>query len=136
MARSSKWFDLKDMAEVEMPLTHLFLASREDPPLYRDQIRFWELMERNPAKGSMILFEGAPHALPGVVPEEVAEQTDKLIRGKAKDGERVVDVNRSHMNTSASESDEMSALALTEKAVGFTNQCARVLSGKVRAEQE
>jgi pimeloyl-ACP methyl ester carboxylesterase len=134
MARSSKWFDLKDMAEVELPPTHLFLASREDPPLYQDQIRFWELMDNNTAKGSMILFEGAPHALPGVVPEEVAEQTEKLIRGEARDRETVVGVNEGHMNASASESDELAAFRLTEKAVGITNQCARILSGEGQAE--
>ena len=130
MARSSKWFDLKDMAEVELPQTHLFLASREDPPLYQDQIRFWELMEENPAKGSMVLFEGAPHALPGVVPEEVAEQTEKLIRGEAGEEERVIDVDKSHMNTSASESDELTSVVLTEQATSSTKACMRVLNGE------
>lgn len=126
MARSTKWFDLKDMAEETLPKTHLFLASREDPTLYPDQIRFWELMESNPAKGKMILFEGAPHALPGVVPAEVAEQTEKLIRGRVRKPETIIDVDPGGMDSSASTSDEMEVDFLSE-ASDDAKECVRAL---------
>jgi len=129
MARSTKWFDLKDMAEEALPKTHLFLASREDPTLYPDQIRFWELMEQNPAKGKMILFEGAPHALPGVVPEEVAEQTEKLIRGRVRRSETVIDVNPGHMNSGASSSDELKIDFLGDSPEA-TSECLRELKNE------
>lgn len=129
MARSTKWFDLKDMAEVELPPTHLFLASQEDPPLYQDQIRFWELMNGNSSKGAVVLFEGAPHALPGVVPEEVAKYTEEIVLGSLSGGERTVEVDASHLNTKASESDSFSEQLM--QSMDSSQNCARALRDKV-----
>ncbi|MCB0412412.1 MAG: alpha/beta hydrolase, partial [Bdellovibrionales bacterium] len=77
MGRSAKYFDLKDYTDKDLPPTHLFLASREDGSLLEDQLRFWELMKDNPARGSFTMFEGGEHALPGVVPKAAAEMTAK-----------------------------------------------------------
>ncbi len=75
MARASKWFDLKDYADADLPSTSLFVASMEEAALYKDQIQFWEMMENNPAKRSLVTFAGSYHAIPGVAPEVAAEQT-------------------------------------------------------------
>ncbi len=75
MARASKWFDLKDYAEADLPATTLFVATLEEAALYKDQLRFWELMENNPAKNNLVTFAGSYHAIPGVAPEVAAEQT-------------------------------------------------------------
>lgn len=92
MARSSKWFDLKDYASQPLPETYLFLASREDPPLHKDQLKFWQLMEVNPAKKALVHFKGSFHAIPGVAPVAAAEQTLKVIHGQMKPGETTVKV--------------------------------------------
>jgi len=86
MGRSAKYFDLKDYASADLPPTHLFLASREDGPLLEDQLRFWELMGKNPSRGSLTMFEGGEHALPGIVPKAVAEVTTKILEGDLKIG--------------------------------------------------
>ncbi len=75
MARSSKWFDLKDYVEVDFPPTSLFVATLEDQPLFQDQQTFWELMQDNPGKRSLVTFTGSYHAIPGVAPEVAAQQT-------------------------------------------------------------
>lgn len=92
MARSAKWFDLKEFASKALPPTHLFVASREEGDLLRDQLRFWELMKSNPSRGSFTLFEGGEHALPGVVPEAVAEATEQILRGQRVQGDFIKQV--------------------------------------------
>jgi pimeloyl-ACP methyl ester carboxylesterase len=82
MARSSKWFDLKDYAEMDLPPTYLFLASLEEAPLSEDQHKFWDLMSGNPAKRSLVVFQGGYHALPGVSPEATVEMTKKALRNQ------------------------------------------------------
>ncbi len=84
MARSSKWFDLKHSVTEVLPATTLFVATLEDAPLYDDQQKFWELMQNNPAKKSLVTFEGSFHAIPGVAPEATAEQTLLALSGKLK----------------------------------------------------
>jgi pimeloyl-ACP methyl ester carboxylesterase len=87
---SAKYFDLKDYAKVELPPTHLLLASNEDAPLLADQRKFWELMKNNPARGSYTFFQGGQHALPGTSPEETAEITSEILSGERTGGfERV-----------------------------------------------
>jgi len=93
MARSSKWFDLKDYADADLPPTYLFLATREDPPLLEDQKKFWTLMTSNPAKKSLVTFRGAEHALPGVAPEITAKMTIKVINGEVTESENTVVVS-------------------------------------------
>ncbi|MCJ8275665.1 MAG: alpha/beta hydrolase [Bdellovibrionales bacterium] len=86
MARSSKWFDLKDYAAKDLPSTYLFLASLEDPSLLMDQNRFWDLMSSNSARRSAVVFQGGYHALPGVVPEATAVMTARAIRDELAPG--------------------------------------------------
>jgi pimeloyl-ACP methyl ester carboxylesterase len=81
MARSTKWFDLKDYAKSELPPTTMFLATLEEGALYKDQMLFWEMMEDNKAKQSLVIFEGSYHAIPGVAPEAAAEVTLQAIDG-------------------------------------------------------
>lgn len=87
MARSSKWFDLKDYSTKELPPLYLFLASLEDPPLLDDQLLFWDLLKVNEARRSLVMFEGGYHALPGVVPFQTAELTKEILRGSLAKGE-------------------------------------------------
>lgn len=102
MGRCAKRFDLKDFASANLPPTHLFLASREDGALLEDQLRFWELMKRNPARGSFTMFEGGEHALPGVVPGAVAEITEKIIRGELVSGEQYKEAGGESQTSSSS----------------------------------
>ncbi len=94
MARSSKWFDLKDYANSDLPKTHLFLASLEEAPLLEDQRAFWSLLEENPARGSLIMFEGAYHAIPASSPETAAHWTTQVIEGKLKNSELTVEIDK------------------------------------------
>jgi hypothetical protein len=92
MARSSKWFDLKDYANVDLPPTSLFIATREDAPLYADQLRFWELLEETNVQRGLVIFEGSYHAIPGVTPEQAAEQTRLALAGQlAKESTVIVE---------------------------------------------
>lgn len=93
MARSSKWFDLKDYADKQLPLIYLFLASREDKELYKDQMRFWNLLSGNKARRSLVKFKGGYHALPGVAPVLTADMSDQVMRGDLKKGEYEVIVS-------------------------------------------
>ncbi len=95
MGSSAKWFDLKDYVTADLPPTHLFLASREDGPLLEDQLHFWELMKQNPTRGSFTMFEGGEHALPGIVPEAVAQITTEILNGTRKTGTEYKTVNES-----------------------------------------
>jgi pimeloyl-ACP methyl ester carboxylesterase len=92
MVRSSKWFDLKDYADADLPPTYMFLASLEDRPLYKDQLLFWEMMDENNAKKGLVTFEGSFHAIPGVAPEKCAEQTLLILEDKLKASESKVKV--------------------------------------------
>ena len=90
MARSSKWFDLKEYAANDLPPTYMFIASREDGPLLEDQKKFWFLMNDNPAQKGLVVFEGSYHAIPGVAPVESAKQTLRILKGKNKSAETTV----------------------------------------------
>lgn len=92
MVRSSKWFDLKDYANADLPPTYMFLASLEDKPLYRDQLLFWEMMDSNSSRRGLVTFEGSYHAIPGVAPEKCAEQTLLILEDKMKSTESKVKV--------------------------------------------
>lgn len=93
MVRAAKWFDLKDFAMADLPPTSLFLASKEEANLGEDQLRLWNLMENNPARKSMVMFEGALHGLVGVSPVVAADMVEKAITGKLSAGEMTVKAN-------------------------------------------
>lgn len=91
MARSAKWFDLKDYAGEDLPKTFLFLASKEEEALFADQNVFWDLMSSNPAKATKVLFKGSQHALPASAPGKAAEYTIKAIEGELKNEDIEID---------------------------------------------
>ncbi len=103
MARSSKWFDLKDLAEAFLPDTYLFVASLEDGPLLADQMQFWKLMENNPAKKNLVVFDGSYHAIPGVAPKEAARFT-RLALSKNLNEDTIVEVGTGNPPGTLSES--------------------------------
>ena len=94
MVRSSKWFDLKDFADTELPPTYMFIASREDGPLLEDQKRFWFLMNENPAKKGLVVFEGSFHAIPGVAPKQAAGATAEILEGLNEGGQKTIVIEK------------------------------------------
>lgn len=101
---SAKYFDLKDYAKADLPPVHLMLASHEDEALLEDQRRFWEMMDRNPAKGSYVYFEGGQHALVGTSPVEVAELTSQILSGERVSGFERMKVEESSGHGSSTDS--------------------------------
>ena len=91
MVRSVKWKDLKDYRNADLPITHLFLAAKEEAALYDDQLKFWELMEPNQAKGSLVVFLEALHALPSSATNGAIEQTIKAVEGELNENYIEVD---------------------------------------------
>ncbi|MEM7646284.1 MAG: alpha/beta hydrolase, partial [Pseudomonadota bacterium] len=87
MARSAKWFELFDYVDLDLPPTTLFLAEKEEEALLKDQIKFWDDLEKNPAKRDSVLFEGAFHALPGAYPKITAEKTIEWLEGGLPEGD-------------------------------------------------
>ena len=90
MARSSKWYDLIEYADANLPPTSVFLAELDEKALLEDQMNFWDALEGNSARVSRVLFKGAYHALPGVYPEVTAEQTLRVLQGKVSQQETEV----------------------------------------------
>jgi pimeloyl-ACP methyl ester carboxylesterase len=93
MVRSAKWFDLKDYATASFPPTHFFLASKEEENLFEDQLRLWKLMENNPARKSLVLFEGGFHGLVGASPVISADMVEKVLNNELSDGLHKVNAN-------------------------------------------
>ena len=81
MARSTKWFDLKDYANEVFPPTYLFVASEEETELKKDQLLFWNLMSSNESRRSIVTFRDSPHAITGAKPLKAAAMTINVIEG-------------------------------------------------------
>jgi pimeloyl-ACP methyl ester carboxylesterase len=73
MARSTKYFDLKDETSQPWPQTNIILASDEDPTLKRDQFNFWNEKFKAAPQSRLIEIMDVPHAIPGSNPLSLAE---------------------------------------------------------------
>lgn len=86
MGRSAKYFDLKDEAGNVWPKTHVIFASEEEPALLKDQLNFWKLKKADAPDTTMVLVQGAPHAIPGAFPEALADISNRLFTGTISSG--------------------------------------------------
>ncbi len=82
MNRSVKWFDLKELAGVDLPPVYMFQAVNEEKSLKKDQLKFWKLMKKNKARKSLVTFEGSSHVIVYSTPIKAVEVTTKVIEGK------------------------------------------------------
>ncbi|MCO5113118.1 MAG: alpha/beta hydrolase [Bdellovibrionaceae bacterium] len=82
MARSAKYFDLKDQADKAWPKTTLVMASIEDAPLQKDQLQFWKLKQQAAKNSQLIFVDGAPHAIPGAYPKVMSMITDAILESQ------------------------------------------------------
>lgn len=87
MARSTKYFDLKDEAKQPWPQTNIILASDEDPTLKRDQINFWNEKFKVAPESRLIEIMDVPHAIPGSNPLSLAEVSLALLANSVAAGE-------------------------------------------------
>jgi pimeloyl-ACP methyl ester carboxylesterase len=101
---ASKYFDLKDYANADLPPVHLMLSSKEDEGLLEDQRKFWKKMDGNPAKATYTYFEGGEHALVGTSPVEMAELTSQILSGERVAGFERVKIEESTGGGSSSDS--------------------------------
>lgn len=87
MARSTKYFDLKNEAKKPWPQTNLILASDEDATLKRDQLRFWSERNQSSENSRLVEILDAPHAIPGSNPEALAKVMLGLLEGTVTVGD-------------------------------------------------
>ncbi len=79
MARSTKYYDLKDHADKDWPPTNVILASDEDPSLKRDQMNYWYEKFQNAPDSRLVEILDVPHEIPGSNPETLAQVTLGLL---------------------------------------------------------
>lgn len=105
MARSTKYFDLKEEAESAWPRTSLFIAENEDPSLKADQLKYWNAKKSVTTDSYLIQVENAPHAIPGSHFKTLAETISEILEGTKASGEyKVVGESKSSTGTTGSSS--------------------------------
>lgn len=95
MARSAKYFDLKDFTGSRWPKTTLVIASLEETELQKDQFRFWKEKSKSASDSRLIFVDGAPHAIPGVFPDSMVEITDKIIKDQITSSQSTYQIEKS-----------------------------------------
>lgn len=92
MNRSVKWFNLSRYTDTDLPNVYMFLGSKEEKNLKRDQLEVWEEMKNHDYAKSLVRFEGGTHAMTWSSPIKTAEMTIKVLENKLVKKEYTVEV--------------------------------------------
>ncbi|NCN95322.1 MAG: hypothetical protein GW917_01215 [Bdellovibrionales bacterium] len=94
MARSAKWFDLKErVSNKRWPKTNFVFASEEEVGLSQDQEASWEILKSTSPHSIKITVNGAPHAIPGVHPKTAVRVLEGLMENQYQPGEHEVELS-------------------------------------------
>jgi pimeloyl-ACP methyl ester carboxylesterase len=78
--RAVRDFDLRDYKFANVEHVHLMLASKEDVPVFNDQLMAWEKWASS-TRSTLVELDGADHAIPDSAPAIAASLTKRMLDG-------------------------------------------------------